>query len=112
MSLLDGPDAAGVEQEITEALDALGLDSDAVATALRRHAGDDDPVCRHLQQRLDPDGAEIRIEGCDALTVDYAVINPDGESWTHATAALPWPVLIFCQRADAGDFDAVFPAAA
>ncbi len=107
MSHLDSIDEVAAEAEIAEALQRLGVSSDQVADAVRRSlpvpAGDD-ALCHHLQQRVDPDGAEIRIDGCDGITVDFSVVNPDGETWTQSSTALPWPVLIFYCRLDDGEF--------
>lgn len=116
--VLDGPDCAAVEQEITEALDALGADSDAVLTTLDalaylpRHVHTDatQAVCEYLQRRLDATGTEVVIEGCDTVSVDYRVINPDGETFTHDSVQVPWPVLIFFCRAEDGDYDFVVVA--
>lgn len=112
---LDGPPVVQVEQRIAEALDALGVDSDLVADALAgdarvRAAAGDDPVCVYLQGVLDPGGDRVLVVECDANSLSYAVLNPDGCTWTHAATALPWPVWVFCCRADAGEFPALVRA--
>lgn len=107
---LDGPPVLQAEQWISDALDALGTHSDEVAATLAAHeavAGSDfdqDPVCLYLQWHLDPAQLVVRIEDCDVHAVGYAVRNPDGDTWTYASAALPTPVMLFCCRADSGEF--------
>lgn len=108
--LLDGPPVSQVEQWISDALDQLGTDSDQVAQRLAAHeavAGtdfDEDPVCLYLQAQLDPAQLVVRIEDCDVQTLSFAVRNPDGETWTWSSTVLPAPVMLFCCRADSGDF--------
>jgi hypothetical protein len=104
--ILDGPDITAVEQEITAAMDALGVDSTTVAErldAMGYTATSDDGaymLCEYLQDHIDAGAETVTIDFCDTLTVDFSVINPDGETWTRSCTGLPWPVLIFCCRAD------------
>jgi hypothetical protein len=104
--ILDGPDPVAAEQEIIAAMDALGADSRIVAERLHEMgytALSDDAafvLCEYLQDTVDGTAEQVTIEGCDTLAVDFAVINPDGETWTRATTGLPWPVMIFCCSAD------------
>lgn len=108
--VLDGPDLAGAEQAILDALQQLGTDSDTVARTLHRLSypltDAAEAVCLYLDATV-ADPTTVEIDGCDTITVDYRVINPDGETWSHASTRLPWPVLVFCSRADNGDFPAV-----
>lgn len=107
---LDGPPVAAVEEWISDALDALGVDSDEVAARLATHtavAGTDfeqDPVVLYLQWQLDPGEHVVRVEACDVNCVSFLVRNPDEITWTYAVTPLPTPVMLFCCRADAGDF--------
>jgi hypothetical protein len=100
--VLDGPDITGAEQAISDALDALGIDSDAVERRLADlgylavTGSGSYAVCEYLQDEVDAAAEEVTIDFCDTLSVDFAVVNPDGETWTQANLSLPWPVLIFC----------------
>ncbi|MET0702468.1 MAG: hypothetical protein ABWY93_22665 [Mycobacterium sp.] len=105
-----------VEQAIGDALDALGIDSDRVAETLAGHeavAGsddDEDPVCLYLQSSLDPEQARVQIVECDIGWLTYALLNPDGETWSSALTAMPAAVTVFCCRLDAGEFPHLAPA--